>query len=61
MNCPHRINGPLNAAGAFYHCKQEKGGGGVAAYNTYRLHTAELQGFITDAAGQKDRWDSVKS
>lgn len=53
MNCPHRINGPLNAAGAFYHCKQGKGGE-KTAYNKYGLHTAELQGFITDAAGQKD-------
>lgn len=60
MNCPHRINGPLNAAGAFYHCKQGKGGK-KTAYNKYGLHTAELQGFITDAAGQKDGWDLAKS
>lgn len=36
-------------------------GGKKTAYNKYRLHTAELQGFITDAAGQKDGWDLAKS
>lgn len=46
MNCPHRINGPLNAAGAFLHCKQAKVGGN--AYNKYRVHFAELLGFITN-------------
>lgn len=38
-----------------------RGRGGKTAYNKYGLHTAELQGFITDAAGQKDGWDLAKS
>lgn len=38
-----------------------RGRGEKTAYNKYRLHTAELQGFITDAAGQKDGWDLAKS
>lgn len=57
MNCPNRINGPLNAAGAFRCCKQEKSGGlKKTAYNNYRVDIAELLGFITDVAQQKDRW-----
>lgn len=55
MNCPHRINGPLNAAAAHRHCKQGKGRGKKKrAYNKYRVHTAELRGFITDLEGWID-------
>lgn len=37
------------------HCKQGNGGGGgETAYNKYRVHIAELLGFITDVEGQID-------
>lgn len=56
MNCPHRINGPLNAAGAFRHCKQRGGReeGGKTAYNNIGAHVADLLGFITEAGGRID-------
>lgn len=31
-----------------------RGGGGETAYNKYRLHIAELLGFITEVDGQID-------
>lgn len=56
MNCPHRINGPLNAAGAFRHCKQggKKKGRVGGGYNQPSVHIAEVLGFITEAEGQID-------
>lgn len=47
MNCPHRINGPLNAAGT-------NRGRGKTAYDKYSAHAADVQGFITEVEGQID-------
>lgn len=46
MNCPHRINGPLNAAGAFRHCKKRRGCVKKNAYNTYWGWLQVLLGFF---------------
>lgn len=59
MNCPHRINGPLNAAGVFCHCKRggkrgQQKNKNKTAYNKYSVHAAEVLGFITGVEGKID-------